>query len=118
MSSTTSIFEARQRHWPPARLCDAANRLCTPRPLGSSASAGASAPRQLSCYFRNGRNRRLRTPRRGQGDQWELYNLTEDISETNDLAASLPEKRSEMIAAWEAMNRQMIDPVWSPNSRR
>lgn len=60
----------------------------------------------------------LRNPRRGQGDQWELYNLAEDISETNDLAASLPEKRSEMIAAWEAMNRQMIDPVWSPNSRR
>ena len=47
----------------------------------------------------------LRNNRRGQGDQWGLYNLTEDISETNDLAASLPEKRSEMIAAWEATNK-------------
>jgi arylsulfatase B len=60
----------------------------------------------------------LRNPRHGQGVQWELYNLTEDISETNDLAASLSEKSSEMIATWEATNRQMIDPVWLPNSRR
>ena len=59
----------------------------------------------------------LRNPRRGQGDQWELYNLAEDVSEANDLASTLPEKRSEMIAAWEAMNRQMIDPVWTPNGR-
>lgn len=60
----------------------------------------------------------LRNPRRGQGDQWELYNLAEDIGETNDLASSLPEKRSEMVDAWEAMNRQMINPVWSPGGRR
>ena len=60
----------------------------------------------------------LLNPRLGQGDQWELYNFTEDISEVNDLVAYLSEKRSEMIATWEAINRQVIDPVWSPNSRR
>lgn len=60
----------------------------------------------------------LRNPRRGQGDDWELYNLAEDISEANDLAGTMPEKRAELIAAWEAMNQQMIDPTWSPNSRR
>ncbi|MCZ6672105.1 MAG: sulfatase [Verrucomicrobia bacterium] len=56
----------------------------------------------------------LRNPRRGQGDDWELYNLAKDISEENDLAAKNPKKFKEMIAAWESMNAEMIDPVWSP----
>ncbi len=59
----------------------------------------------------------LRNPGRGQGDQWELYNLADDIGETQDLADAMPEKRSEMIDAWEAMNRQMIDPIWTRNGR-
>ncbi len=57
----------------------------------------------------------LRNPRRGQGDQWELYNLANDISESNDLSATHPEKRAELLDAWNAYNDQMIDPVWTPN---
>jgi arylsulfatase A-like enzyme len=56
----------------------------------------------------------LRNTRRGQGDQWELYNLAEDISESNNLAEAMPERRAEMLAAWETKNAEMIDPVWSP----
>jgi arylsulfatase len=43
--------------------------------------------------------------RRGQPfdeDTWELYHLDEDFSETNDLAASEPEKLAEMIDLWWA----------------
>lgn len=57
----------------------------------------------------------LRNPRRGQGNQWELYNLANDISESNDMSATHPEKRAELLDAWNAYNAQMIDPVWTPN---
>jgi len=33
-------------------------------------------------------------------DQWELYHVAEDFSETTDLAASHPEKLQELIALW------------------
>ncbi len=33
-------------------------------------------------------------------DQWELYHLDRDFSETEDLAASQPDKLEEMIALW------------------
>ena len=56
----------------------------------------------------------LRNPRRNQGNDWELYNLADDIGESNDLAVSNPEKLREMIAAWETFNAEMIDPVWRP----
>jgi len=56
----------------------------------------------------------LRNPRRGQSDDWELYYLPTDISEANNLASSEPTKLKEMLSAWEAMNAEMIDPVWRP----
>jgi arylsulfatase A-like enzyme len=33
-------------------------------------------------------------------DQWELFNLSEDFSETNDLAAAQPEKLAALIKLW------------------
>jgi arylsulfatase A-like enzyme len=36
----------------------------------------------------------------GKGD-WELYNLSKDPTETNDLAKSHPEKLSELIVSWK-----------------
>lgn len=56
----------------------------------------------------------LRNPHRGQGDDWELYNLANDISESNNLAKSEPKKFKEMMAEWKSMNAEMIDPVWNP----
>ena len=43
---------------------------------------------------------------RGRGAQeqkpgdWELFNLAEDRAETNNLAASMPDKVRELAAAW------------------
>lgn len=59
----------------------------------------------------------VQNPKRGQPEQWELYHLAEDISESNDLSDTNPEKLSEMILIWEAWDEQMIDPIWSPPGR-
>jgi arylsulfatase A-like enzyme len=56
----------------------------------------------------------LRNPGRREDGDWELYHLADDLSEEHDLASSNPAKLKEMIAAWESINSEMIDPVWNP----
>ncbi len=49
----------------------------------------------------------------GTGD-WELFNLAEDPSESNDLSEPFPEKRNELIAAWEEYSKNVgvvFDPL-------
>ena len=49
----------------------------------------------------------------GNGD-WQLYDLSMDLAERNDLSASHPEKLAEMIALWEAYAEahSVIMPDW------
>ena len=61
---------------------------------------------------RKGNWKLLRNPGRGQGDEWELYNLRKDISETDNLATNEPEKLNQLLNAWESINAEMMDPVW------
>ena len=56
----------------------------------------------------------LRNPARGQDNAWQLYHLANDLSETADLASSEPARAAELLREWEAMNAEMIDPVWRP----
>ena len=56
----------------------------------------------------------LRNPRRGQGTEWKLYNLANDISETNDLATQNLAKREELLADWNKLNSRMAKPIWEP----
>ncbi|MCX6327146.1 MAG: sulfatase-like hydrolase/transferase [Bacteroidia bacterium] len=49
--------------------------------------------------------------------KWELYNLTEDISETNNLATQNPEKFIELKASWERLNSEMIEPLFLKSTR-
>lgn len=42
----------------------------------------------------------------------KLYNLTKDISETNDLAAAMPDKVKELQEKWEAWNQSNVPPLW------
>jgi len=44
----------------------------------------------------------------------KLYNLTEDIGEKNDLAATHPEKVQELAALWNDWNATLVDPKWTP----
>jgi arylsulfatase A-like enzyme len=48
----------------------------------------------------------------GTGD-WELFNLAEDPSESNDLSNQFPEKRNELIAAWEEYSKN-VGVVYDP----
>jgi len=65
--------------------------------------------------LRSGDWKLLRNPGRDFDSQWRLYNLAEDLGETRDLAAARPDKTTELIAQWEALNDQMIEPIWSPD---
>ncbi len=56
----------------------------------------------------------LRNPQRGFSDKWQLYNLSKDIGETQDLASNQPEKLKELFARWEQLNAEMIAPIWNP----
>lgn len=79
-------------------------------PIFNGDSTGG--PRELWQFF--GNNQGLR-----YGDwkiswekrikQWELYNIAEDRSETNDLAAAMPDKLAEMIARYEALDRDIAN---------
>lgn len=45
----------------------------------------------------------------------ELYNLAQDIGETNNVASTRQEKLKELQAAWEAWNTQLMTPRWRTN---
>jgi arylsulfatase A-like enzyme len=46
---------------------------------------------------------------------WQLFDLSTDIGEQNDLAASKPELVAELKAAWEAWDDKNILPHWHGN---
>ncbi len=57
----------------------------------------------------------VRNPRGKAGSDWELYNLADDIGEERDLAALKPAQHKALLAVWQRMNEQMIEPFWKPN---
>ncbi len=54
----------------------------------------------------------LKNPRSGQGTEWQLYNLANDISETTDLSKQKLAKRTELLAVWNKLNARMVEPFW------
>lgn len=42
----------------------------------------------------------------------KLYNLKEDIGETNDLASAMPGKLKEMQRQWDTWNATLVKPLW------
>jgi arylsulfatase A-like enzyme len=47
-----------------------------------------------------------------ENDKWELFHLDEDFSETNDLAASKPEKLSALVKLWwEEAEKHNVPPL-------
>ena len=49
---------------------------------------------------------------KGQPAEAKLYNLAEDIGESNDLAGKNPEKVKELQAAWDEWNKGNVAPLW------
>ncbi|MDB6136032.1 MAG: arylsulfatase family protein [Verrucomicrobiales bacterium] len=48
----------------------------------------------------------------------QLYNLTEDIGEKNNLAVREPEKVKELSALWNQWNSGLVSPKWRPGAGR
>jgi arylsulfatase A-like enzyme len=42
----------------------------------------------------------------------KLYNLRDDLGETKDLAATMPEKVAELQAEWDDWNTDNVKPLW------
>lgn len=64
--------------------------------------------------LRHGDWKLVRNPARHKTANWQLYNLADDISESRDLSNTHPERRARLVMQWEAMNAEMLDPVWKP----
>lgn len=62
--------------------------------------------------YRQGDWKIVRNPRRGQVGEWELYHLSEDISEMNNIADLEGDILEELIDEWEELNQQMVEPAF------
>jgi arylsulfatase len=66
--------------------------------------------RDDALYFEHEGNRAITKGRwklvAGKGEEWELYDLENDRTETRDLAAQMPEKADELAALYEAWARR------------
>ena len=53
---------------------------------------------------------------KGPGGPWELYDIAADRTESNDLAATHPEKVRELVAKWEAWaaRANVLPWPWKP----
>ncbi|MGI9458177.1 MAG: arylsulfatase [Aeoliella sp.] len=81
------------------------------------AFAGESIERKSPLFWEHEGNRAVRDGdwklvARGAKGKWQLYNLTEDRSELNDLADLHPERVAELNAAWQTWaNRAGVLPL-------
>jgi arylsulfatase A-like enzyme len=79
-----------------------------------------SEPPHEVLYWRVGRKAALRQGdwkavregRRQAPGTWELYDLADDIAETENLADDNPEKLQELIEAWEKLDESMVQALW------
>ena len=68
-------------------------------------------------YWRQGQKKALRKGdwkvvyNRGK-QEWELFNLAEDLGEKVDLMVRFPKKGEELAKEWEALNEQMKEPFF------
>jgi len=49
---------------------------------------------------------------RGRNAPWQLYNLANDLGETQNLAAQQPEKVRTLEARWKEWNNEQAEPAW------
>ncbi len=60
----------------------------------------------------------LKLVRTNKGAAPRLFDLAADPGETTDLAAERPEDARALLAAWEAWNGELMDPLWQRGSGR
>jgi arylsulfatase B len=75
-----------------------------------------AAPIHSNLYWRVGGQAAFRSGDRkiyrARGGAWQLYDLARDPGETEDRAGAEPAAVAELEAAWKAVDRQMVDPLW------
>ena len=54
----------------------------------------------------------VRNGGKGAPAAWQLFNLSNDIGEAKDLAKEQPQVLSELVAAWDGLNHQMVEAAW------
>jgi arylsulfatase B len=64
--------------------------------------------------IRSGDWKLIRPRSRKSQPQWELYDLSNDPTESNNLAAGKHDKMTQMIDVWSKLDKQMSEPVWRP----
>ncbi len=55
----------------------------------------------------------VRNPRRSEHVPWQLFDLSVDIGESSDLYAERPQQAARLLAAWQQLDGEMIEPIWS-----
>jgi arylsulfatase A-like enzyme len=76
-------------------------------------------------YWRTGNKQALRLgdwktvlePGRNGSEKWQLYNLKSDLSESSDLASVKPEILKSLTDKWNAVNGEMIAPIYDPRKK-
>jgi|TARA_B110000881_G_C18601477_1_gene535616 arylsulfatase A-like enzyme len=76
-------------------------------------------------YWRTGNKQALRLgdwktvlePGRNGSEKWQLYNLKSDLSESSDLASIKPEILKSLTDKWNAVNGEMIAPIYDPRKK-
>ncbi|CAN5171460.1 hypothetical protein BH11PLA2_BH11PLA2_52600 [soil metagenome] len=48
----------------------------------------------------------------------KLFNLNDDIGETNDLSEKMPEKVRELQADWDKWSAEQAKPLWAPANQK
>ncbi len=80
------------------------------------------APPHQTIYWRMGNKAALRRgdfklvrqPPRGQNEApWELYDLKNDLAESQNLANEQPERLRQLVGDWEKLNEEMVPPIWT-----
>jgi len=54
---------------------------------------------------------------KGKATPLKLYNLSKDIGEADDLAATQPDKLKELETVWQKWNAQLARPLWGAGSK-
>ncbi len=80
-------------------------------------TAPGETPIHAQLYWRVGPQAALREGdwkiHRRRGDKtWQLYHLTDDPGEANDLAAQHPDRVAAMESTWKRLDSPMIAPLW------
>lgn len=64
--------------------------------------------------LRSGDWKLLRNPRGRAKSEWELYDLSNDLGESRNLAATNTAKLDELQTEWKRLNGEMKPPSWTP----